>query len=468
MQPSDYLAQLLPKGLLTMRNPHSFPNDLITSLSEGSGKSLEGNCLRFLAGLRKPRDRWSDWKEGLFSFNVKTMTNFELSTRCTWLLEEIPALLKEGSSSDAPLSSEEVESHITAALNAEYMILQLTFETPLRDHPFLLHWVTAADHIRGELLANRDNLGTEEYSPQEILLRSRLEIIYFALDGLEQYKGKKEWPAEALGAMSPLELMEHAVRRKGDPEWLDLTTYAMALEKAGIPMSWELEALLPDPAAQSPEVRSVDVDRAQDHRDQHYRNEYGAARETAPASRPTAKASDATKAPTLQQIEHYLRVDPENTRQYLIRQDISLDSLNTLCHLAARDNHALESAGFEKIHVMREYIDYALRTIEAMGQEEHYNESSNTSNVSNDPSSDTSNEPRRGRDEQERAITLLAMFLKHLVSNDLVRANEIYFEINEFCTRYIFVKEVRAFKDFLEGRDTPAPYQRQGGSRVGG
>ncbi|KAE9966438.1 hypothetical protein EG328_008922 [Venturia inaequalis] len=455
MQASDYLAQLLPEGILTMDNPPSFPGDLISSFAQNADNSLEANCLQFLATFRKPRDGWNDCKDGLFSFNVKTMTDFELSTRCTWLLDEIPTLLKN--SSDAPPGSDDVEALVTAALNAEYMLLKLTFETPLCDHPFLLHWVTAADRIRGELLANRDKHGTEEYSAQEILLKSRLEIIYFALDGMQKYRSNEKWVAEKLGAFTPLALMEHTIRREGDPDWLDLTIYAMILEKAhGKALSWEVEALLPDPNAQSPETRPADVDR----------DKHSPARQKASSSQPAAKAS---KGPTLEEIEEYMRLQPENTLQCLIRLDISIDSLNLLCQLAATNNHIIENVGVEKIHVMREYILHALRTIEAMVQpEEHYTESSNTSNVSNDPASDTSNEPPKGRDEQERGITLLAMFMKHLVSEGLVGYKDIYYEISEFVTRYIFVKEVRDFRNFLEGKNVDATYQRQVGRRVGG
>ncbi|TID18355.1 hypothetical protein E2P81_ATG06282 [Venturia nashicola] len=460
MQASDYLAQLLPEGVPTMDNPPSFPGDLISSFAQNADDSLEANCVQFLASFRKPRGGLDDWKDGLFSFKVKTMTDFELSTRCTWLLDEIPALLK--SSSDAPPGSDDVEALVTAALNAEYMILKLTFETPIHDHPFLLHWVTAADRIRGELLANRDKHGSEEYSAQEILLKSRLEIIYFALDGMQKYRSDEKWVAEKLGALTPLALMEHTIRREGDPDWLDLAVYAMALEKAqGKALSWEVEALLPDPNAQSPETRPADLD----HKE-HDRDNDAPAREKAADTRPAAKAP---KGPTLAEIEQYMQLQPENTLQCLIRLDISIDSLNLLCQLAANNNHIIENAGVEKIHVMREYILHALRTIEAMVQpEEHYTDSSNTSNVSNDPSSDTSNEPPKGRDEQERGITLLAMFMKHLVSEGLVGVNDIYYEISEFVTRYIFVKEVRDFKNFLEGKNTDSTYQRQVGKRVGG
>lgn len=180
------------------------------------------------------------------------------------------------------------------------------------------------------------------------------------------------------------------------------------------------------------------------------------------------------QGPSLEQIEQYMQLQPENTLQCLIRLDISLDSLKLLCQLAAKNNHIIENAGVEKIHVIREYILYALRTIETMGQEDQYNESSNTSNVSADPSSDTSNEMPRGRDEQERGITLLAMFMKYLVVEGLVGVNDIYYEISEVCTRYIFVREVREFKNFLEGggaggeKEMGLKNQRQVGARVGG
>jgi hypothetical protein len=424
-----------------MSNPPSLPQDIRASLAQGINDILEDNATRFLAKFKEPRDEQKDWYNGFHRLNLQGMTGFELSVRLGWLVDELSTLSGLSKGSVVPrLSPEDMEPLIVTVLNAEYLILKLTSAIPLRDHPFLLHWVTTVDRIRGDLLANRDKLGATEYGIQEVFLKSRLEIIYCALKGMEEFAGVDGWPEKHVGTLTPLQLMEHTLQIEGEPAWLDLTPYAMILDEAGITLSWELAALLPDP---DPSTRSPTKQLANLNIDSTPSPVRGKA--TAPTT-PTAPTK--SSVPSISDIEKYLRIEPVEIIRLLTRLPLDIPSLDLLTKLNESD--ILDNAGADTVHITREYVQHCLREIEKMGQDS--SNSSNTSNVSANPSEESS-EPARGREEQSRAVRLLVMFIKNLVRKGLCPVHELVYEIQEVCVRYIFVSEVREFRAWLEGGD---------------
>ncbi|KAF2462144.1 hypothetical protein BDY21DRAFT_7965 [Lineolata rhizophorae] len=56
-----------------------------------------------------------------------------------------------------------------------------------------------------------------------------------------------------------------------------------------------------------------------------------------------------------------------------------------------------------------------------------------------------------GREVFVRAVRLLVLFVRNLVVKALVDPEELFFEIMELTTRYIWVKEVRDLRSFMEG-----------------
>jgi hypothetical protein len=423
-----------------MHDPPSLPEDLIVHLAQGKDDTLEDNYASFLARFKEQRDKRKDWFDGFHRLNLKTMTAFELSVRLTWLVDKLAALsASSNGSAEAQSNADDIPPYIIEVLIVEYMILKLNSATPLRDHPLLLHWVATADRIRGDLLGNRDKLGTPEYGIQEIFLKSRLKITYCALKGIEEFAGVDGWLEKHIGVMTPMQLMNHSVQMEGEPVWLDLSPYAILLDKTGVTLSWELAALLPDPSMQSPEQRLANVE---------IENKPSPARES--ESTPTRNSS----IPTVADIEKWITIEPEQTVHFLTRLPLDLPSLNFLTQLASTT--ILDDAGADTIHICREYIQYCLRSIEKMGMSPGQDgaTSSNTSNVSIDPpSSEFSNEPVRGREEQIRDVGWLVMFMKSLIEKGLVPPQELHYEIQEVCVRYIFVKDVREFRAFLEGEE---------------
>lgn len=58
------------------------------------------------------------------------------------------------------------------------------------------------------------------------------------------------------------------------------------------------------------------------------------------------------------------------------------------------------------------------------------------------------------REAQIRAIKLLVLFIRNLIRKGVVGPEEIFFEIREICVRYIWIREVREFRVWVEeGRD---------------
>jgi hypothetical protein len=45
---------------------------------------------------------------------------------------------------------------------------------------------------------------------------------------------------------------------------------------------------------------------------------------------------------------------------------------------------------------------------------------------------------------------VLLLFIKNLIRKGLVGTEVLYFEIQEICVRYIWIKEVRDFKTWVE------------------
>ena len=55
-----------------------------------------------------------------------------------------------------------------------------------------------------------------------------------------------------------------------------------------------------------------------------------------------------------------------------------------------------------------------------------------------------------GKEAQSRAVKLLLLFIKNLIVKDLLGTQWFYLEIEEICVRYVWIKEVRDFRTFLE------------------
>jgi len=137
--------------------------------------------------------------------------------------------------------------------------------------------------------------------------------------------------------------------------------------------------------------------------------------------------------------------------QHLTSQPISLASLETLNTLLS--SGILPNAGIDPAAVVRQYVQHGLRSLEssrgtfttAAGFPEDSSEgyASGGGDALTPPGS-------ADRESRARTVKLLVLFIKNLIRKGLVGPEELYYEIQEICVRYIWVREVREFRAFIE------------------
>ncbi|TKA70677.1 hypothetical protein B0A49_04381 [Cryomyces minteri] len=138
------------------------------------------------------------------------------------------------------------------------------------------------------------------------------------------------------------------------------------------------------------------------------------------------------------QGQHSLNTEllfPLRTRRdfvVLILQGIPFKLIND--RLSDQSLSADEASGF-----VRTYIQHSLRDTERRSK-----------NVPTDDETTTADTPYTDPDSQTRALKLLVLFVKNLIRKSIVAPEQIYYEIQEICVRYIWVKEVRDFRNFME------------------
>lgn len=136
-----------------------------------------------------------------------------------------------------------------------------------------------------------------------------------------------------------------------------------------------------------------------------------------------------------------LETEPEHAIPELTHLPIELSSLDFLTTLLQEET--LQSLNIEPAPVIADYIQHALRLMEQMGR----------------PPGETGPAEAEvllesGREAQTRAVKLLLLFMRNLIRKALLPLESIYFEIQEICVRYVWIREVREFRAFVEeGRE---------------
>ncbi|KAF1833412.1 hypothetical protein BDW02DRAFT_500730 [Decorospora gaudefroyi] len=123
----------------------------------------------------------------------------------------------------------------------------------------------------------------------------------------------------------------------------------------------------------------------------------------------------------------------------------SLDFLTTLVTDGTLEKYEIESA-FTIMH----YVQHALRLVERMEAPPPTSEQDMSTNGTVDGGDNMSPVMEYGKEAQSRAVKLLLLFIKNLIRKDLLEPICLAWEINEICVRYIWVKEVRDFKRWVE------------------
>jgi hypothetical protein len=153
------------------------------------------------------------------------------------------------------------------------------------------------------------------------------------------------------------------------------------------------------------------------------------------------------KQDILGRLEH----DRDSAISELTHLPIELSYLDFLTTLL--QDQILQQFSIEPDPVIRDYLQHALRLAEEMGQPPGSGSGSvedGSSGGTNGGSMETADGIDHGRTAQVRAVKLLLLFIRNLIRKALLPPEAIYFEIQEICVRYVWIKEVREFRVFIE------------------
>lgn len=281
-------------------------------------------------------------------------------------------------------------------VNCEYRLYVVNQATPLRNNPFLSHWVEAIQRL-GTPTAQRDAPAAGALLSDEIST-VRVELIKALLQSRN--------PSQFARA-SPRQLHNNYVSlRQTSP--FHIRPYVRMLEEEGIYERTPEPELEPD----------------------------------SDSSKSTASATPLTDFQRWKRgLLSRLATEPEHALAELTHLPLELSSLDFLTTLL--QERTLQALDIEPAPVIADFIQHALRTMEAMGRS-----SGETGGAAEGEEQEVLLES--GREAQTRGVRLLLLFMRNLIRKALLPLESIYFEIQEICVRYVWIREVRQFRAFVE------------------
>jgi hypothetical protein len=302
-------------------------------------------------------------------------------------------------------------------LNCEYQLHKINSAIPLRHNPFLSHWVEALQRLEGitkapsKVVEAADKTGALDQASIAAARRKVIEAILVSNS------------LSSLASKTPRSLLESSTRSQTLSHSFDLTPYITMLEEEGI---YEKKSTATNPSAST------------------------SATQVKPRSWKQCILDDLDSA-------------PETAIEALTHLPVDLQCLDFMTQLI--QDETLQANSIDPFPVLQNFIQHALRQIEQMGDPASSSETfgAPTSSSAASPPAEPEDKPSvamfpdlpedagHGREAQTRAVKLLLLFLRNLVRKDLVKPDEIYFEIQEICIRYVWIKEVREFRAFVHG-----------------
>jgi hypothetical protein len=281
-------------------------------------------------------------------------------------------------------------------VNCEYRLYVLNETTPLRNNPFLSHWVEAIQRLAPPT-AQRDANPAGTMLADEIST-VRVELIKALLQSRNPSQFARASPRQLHG--------NYVEMRQTSP--CNIRTYVRMLEEEGI---YE---------------RTPEPD--------------GDASESEVAKRAKLGASKLNEFERWKQgMLSRLETEPEHAIPELTHLPLELSSLDFLTTLL--QEHTLQALNIEPAPVIADYIQHALRMMEQMGR---------SAGETGAAEAETDVLLESGPEAQTRAVKLLLLFMRSLIRKDLLPLESIYFEIQEICVRYVWIREVREFRAFVE------------------
>jgi hypothetical protein len=301
-------------------------------------------------------------------------------------------------------------------INCEFQLWCLNAHTPLKNNPFLSHWVETIqrlDRTKGRkesASAAEDDISTEKIDTARVLW---IKTLLHGRD-MTHWLRYTPWEVSSLLWKSGLQVP------------FDLQPYIRMLEDEGI------YEKTPEPEGTAPASSTWE---ARDRIDE----------------RPTTrKKTELSLEESIQKqkddILRNLEQQPETAIFDITRLPITLTYLDFITTILT--NRVLEKHSIDPAPVITQYIQHALRTVERMDK---------PPSPSVGVISEWSEEMRAesevleyGKEAQSRSIQLLLLFIKSLIRKGLIELDVLFYEIAEITVRYVWIKEVRDFRTWAE------------------
>jgi len=352
-----------------------------------------------------------------------------------------------------------LEGYAALMLNCEIVIWRLCGEVgDTRRHPFLTHWVEAEKE--GQWVWDVEaGLGKEREAD---FVRRKIHTARLGL-----VRGLLTWDqdkmADDIGRMSARELCKR--------DWMSskhfpLESFLLTLVEDGVYTMEEACGLSTSNGA----TKST--------------NRIPSTSDGLPHHSPTQASSNATHPQlSTDTVLDLLLQDPTTTRQALAHLPVDIPPLDTLNTALASD--ILPALDMPRADLIRDYLQHALRTLERF-----HNSTTNIPSPSISPSlppDNTMSAPRvsatarpvagpsttiprnystysplvdaneevttppplMDKEAEKRAVQLLILFIKSCVKKGFASPDDVAFEIQEICVRWIWMREVREFRGFF-------------------
>jgi hypothetical protein len=309
---------------------------------------------------------------------------------------------------------------LTVILNCEYKLWKVDEKIPLRRKPYLSHWVEALEEINEEVAEEKEDKVTSKDATAtltaEDIRRTRANYIIGLLS--------KPVSAKA----SPQTVLENADRDGVSLASFDLMPYMRMLVETEV---WDK---LPEP-----KVRALE---------QSAQTSTAIAKDNISSGK--AQAQKVNSAQSWDEaILRKLKDEPEQAVQELAHLPLELSSLDFLTKLHA--NHTFENHGINGQDVSHHFIQHAMRLIEKMEAPPPTSQQETITNGTTNGVGNGTPIHEYGKDAQRRAVMILLLFIKSLIAKGFVEAGLLFYELQEICIRYVWIKEVREFRAWAQG-----------------
>lgn len=292
-------------------------------------------------------------------------------------------------------------------VNCEYRLWCIHAETvPIRRNPFLTHWVEALQRLETGRVHEEGGLRNGSSAKNSI---TSADIATIRVEWIKRLLSNKS--TDVVAKVTTRDLYDAAIRL-GVRRPFDIQPYIDMLVEEGI---WEKQPSVINPCDGKQKVAIEGPNTPKDWK----------------------------KA-----LLHQLKEQPNAAVQQLTHLPIELSSLDFLTTLLA--DRTLETHSIEPAPVITSYIQHTLRLAERMGAPPPGQDVDGAITGAAGDAVEAYSPWEYGKEAQSRAVRLLLLFMKSLITKGFLGTEVLYFEIQEVCVRYVWIKEVRDFRSWVE------------------